>query len=570
MQKKLVLFLIVLVSIKSYAQSVNIYQVDPLDKVFKERAYFDSRKDTLHAAAGETVSVQLVAKANKEIKNLAIEAVNINNGAKKLYAKSGWVTYVPVGRSYIPASRDILHSVSGYFPDPIVDDTTLNLNTGEINPLWISVPIPVNTPSGIYKGKVNISGMVSKRKESFQQDFVIKVYPVKVPQTSLWISNWSNHPNTKSLEPLNRGNKVEAFSPLYWELVKVHADMMASHNQNVNRIYPLRNTGFRIKDGKYTFDFTNFDKEVEIFEKAGVLKRIEGGHIAWRSAGWDDPFFVEVILENNEENRKIQKSHLPDDRHDGMRSVILPLSDKRAQNFLDQFLPALRDHLQQKGWLHKYMQHISDEPTAKNSPSYLEISRYVKKYMPDVKIMEAVLTSKEVKDGIDLWIPVLDVYHKDYKFYQDLQKNGKEIWFYTCVGPRGNYANRFIELPLIQSRYLHWINYKYGATGFLHWGLNYWDGGNPLIDDASRDRGKLPAGDAYIVYPGYRKLYTSIRFETMRDGIYDYELLKMLEKKDPKKAKEFVDDLIKGFNEYDNSVMYFRKIRKQMLHELSS
>lgn len=570
MEKKLVLFLIVLVSIKSYAQSVNIYQVDPLDKVFKERAYFDLRKDTLHAAAGETVSVQLVAKANKEIKNLAIEAVNINNGAKKLYAKSGWVTYVPVGRSYIPASRDILHSVSGYFPDPIVDDTTLNLNTGEINPLWISVPIPVNTPSGIYKGKVNISGMVSKRKESFQQDFVIKVYPVKVPQTSLWISNWSNHPNTKSLEPLNRGNKVEAFSPLYWELVKVHADMMASHNQNVNRIYPLRNTSFRIKDGKYTFDFTNFDKEVEIFEKAGVLKRIEGGHIAWRSAGWDDPFFVEVILENNEENRKIQKSHLPDDRHDGMRSVILPLSDKRAQNFLDQFLPALRDHLQQKGWLHKYMQHISDEPTAKNSPSYLEISRYVKKYMPDVKIMEAVLTSKEVKDGIDLWIPVLDVYHKDYKFYQDLQKNGKEIWFYTCVGPRGNYANRFIELPLIQSRYLHWINYKYGATGFLHWGLNYWDGGNPLIDDASRDRGKLPAGDAYIVYPGYRKLYTSIRFETMRDGIYDYELLKMLEKKDPKKAKEFVDDLIKGFNEYDNSVMYFRKIRKQMLHELSS
>lgn len=569
MEKKLVLFLILLMSIKSYAQSVNIYQVDPLDKVFKERAYFYSRKDTLHAAAGETVSVQLVAKANKEIKNLAIEAVNINNGAKKLYAKSGWVTYVPVGRSYIPASRDILHSVSGYFPDPIVDDTTLNLNTGEINPLWISVPVPVNTPSGIYKGKVHISGMVNKRKESFQQDFVIKIYPVKVPQTSLWISNWSNHPNTRSLEPLNRGNKVEAFSPLYWELVKVHADMMASHNQNVNRIYPLRNTGFRIKDGKYTFDFTNFDKEVEIFEKAGVLKRIEGGHIAWRSAGWDDPFFVEVILENNEENRKIQKSHLPDDRHDGMRSVILPLSDKRAQNFLDQFLPALRDHLQQKGWLHKYMQHISDEPTAKNSPSYLEISRYVKKYMPDVKIMEAVLTSKEVKDGIDLWIPVLDVYHKDYKFYQDLQKNGKEIWFYTCVGPRGNYANRFIELPLIQSRYLHWINYKYGATGFLHWGLNYWDGGNPLIDDASRDRGKLPAGDAYIVYPGYRKLYTSIRFETMRDGIYDYELLKMLEKKDPKKAKEFVDDLIKGFNEYDNSVMYFRKIRKQMLEQLS-
>lgn len=81
------------------------------------------------------------------------------------------------------------------------------------------------------------------------------------------------------------------------------------------------------------------------------------------------------------------------------------------------------------------MQHISDEPTAKNAPSYLEISRYVKKYMPDVKIMEAVLTSKEVKDGIDVWIPVLDVYHKDYKFYQELQKAAKRYGFIPVWDP---------------------------------------------------------------------------------------------------------------------------------------
>ena len=82
--------------------------------------------------------------------------------------------------------------------------------------------------------------------------------------------------------------------------------------------------------------------------------------------------------------------------------------------------------------------------------------------------------------------------------------------------------------------YPHWINYKYGLVGYLHWGLNFW-GSDPLTSDASRDRGKLPAGDANITYPGYRKLYSSIRLEAMRDGIYDYELLKMLERKNPGK-----------------------------------
>jgi hypothetical protein len=137
------------------------------------------------------------------------------------------------------------------------------------------------------------------------------------------------------------------------------------------------------------------------------------------------------------------------------------------------------------------------------------------------------------------------------------------------VEPRVNYANRFTELPLIQTGYLHWINFKYGATGYLHWGLNYWGSPDPLRDNASRDRGKLPAGDAWIVYPGYKKLYTSIRCETMRDGIYDYELLKMLERKDPAKSKQIVNDLIRNFDDYDNSVLYFRKIRKEIQELLS-
>ena len=188
--------------------------------------------------------------------------------------------------------------------------------------------------------------------------------------------------------------------------------------------------------------------------------------------------------------------------------------------------------------------------------------------MLEVKILDAVLTSKELAGTIDVWVPVLDVLHRDYAFYQDLQKQNKEVWFYTCVMPRGNYANRFIELPLIQTRLLHWINFKYDITGYLHWGLNYWEKDQMHID-ASRDRGKLPAGDHCIVYPGYRKLYTSIRFEAMRDGIDDYQLLRMVEAMDSAKAKGFANNLVLNFDSYDNSVTHFRKVRKEMLDFLA-
>ena len=83
---------------------------------------------------------------------------------------------------------------------------------------------------------------------------------------------------------------VELYSDLYWELIGVHARMMVSHKQNVHRIYPSWHVLATYDNGKYTFDFSRFDREVELFDAAGEtpLKRIEGGHLAWRSGAWEN------------------------------------------------------------------------------------------------------------------------------------------------------------------------------------------------------------------------------------------------------------------------------------------
>jgi len=55
----------------------------------------------------------------------------------------------------------------------------------------------------------------------------------------------------------------------------------------------------------------------------------------------------------------------------------------------------------------------------------------------------------------------------------------------------------------------------------------------------------------------------------IRDGITDYELLKMLKEKNATKAKELTDEVVLSFDRYNNSVEHFRGIRKVLLEELS-
>ena len=170
-------------------------------------------------------------------------------------------------------------------------------------------------------------------------------------------------------------------------------------------------------------------------------------------------------------------------------------------------------------------------------------------------------------------MPQLNFYKEGYDFYRERQKQGDETWFYTCLAPQGDFANRFLEQPLIKTRLIHWLNFKYGATGYLHWGFNQWFTGNDPYKETTRMNEEggntLPGGDSWIVYPNNGKLYGSIRLEAMRDGIADYTLLKMLEKKNPELARELCRLVVFHWTLYDTESDHFRDIRHQILEELS-
>ena len=184
---------------------------------------------------------------------------------------------------------------------------------------------------------------------------------------------------------------------------------------------------------------------------------------------------------------------------------------------------------------------------------------------PACAIIEATQT-QELVGAVNTWVPILDHFHRDYDFFRDRQKAGDEVWFYTCCEPTGNYANRFIELPLIKTRLLHWINFRYGATGYLHWGFNYWNASSPFEETAFQ----WPGGDQWIVYPKDGKLLSSIRLEAMRDGIGDNELLSMLAERNRDAAQKLAAEMIVDFDRYDTDIARFRARRLRLLEAVSA
>ena len=99
---------------------------------------------------------------------------------------------------------------------------------------------------------------------------------------------------------------------------------------------------------------------------------------------------------------------------------------------------------------------------------------------------------------------------------------GQTTTYYVCCTP--NKPNNFVFSPPAESTYIGWYSAAYGYDGFLRWAYDAWP------EDPSRDaRHTLwPAGDCFLVYPGGQ---TSIRFERLREGIVDYEKIRILREK---------------------------------------
>src|SRR5215470_14706832 len=556
------LFAFLIAAVPTFAgesEAIHVWLVDSLTKVFPTDAIGKHRLATPDFWAGRNqhVSIQFAIRSATALKDVSADVSSLRTTAGESFNEVTvrCVGYVVVGsHSDDTPSDELIGEAPGWYPDPLWN-FPLELERNRTHSIWATIAVPANAAPGLYRGTIVVR---AAKRTLARADFRIHVVSATVPaEHTLKITNWFNIGDTASRQFYD----TPQFSDGWWTLVENIARVMADHRQNIV-ITPLMDLITpRAEDGHLAYDFSNFDRWVDTFRKAGVIGYIEGSHLLSRAGSYDAALTAPVfVLEKD----KVTRQELPPD-------------DSRVQPYLTGFLSALNAHLAEMNWKSIYFQHILDEPHGSEPPYYGRVAELVHRNLPGVLTMDAVDASnipEELKKNCDLWVPQRGRFDDKVELIRDRIQTGHEVWFYTCLYPNKRYLNRLMDYPLLKVRLLHWLNFRYGFTGFLHWGWNFWTpepvkDTQPVIDANTQ---LLPSGDAFIVYPDRsgKSVYSSIRLETMREGIDDYELLLLLKRSNPAAAEQLSQDAITSFTEYVRDPVAFRNIERKLLQALSN
>jgi hypothetical protein len=523
--------------------------VDPLIKIFKDSP-LPAIPYVIDAVRGESSAAQIVLIADHGGVFELINPVTLSCGASTIRGKMSFIGYVPVSRNTPDTSTgELLREAPALFPDPILDTENLEVQQGQTQPIWLSLDIPLDQSPGTYTGKAAV--LCGSREIGCEIRAVIheSILPEK---RNLFLTNWFwPHRLAQCFD-------VRSWSEGHWDLITAVAGDLASHRQNVIFTPILDLIRLYREDGALKADFSAFDRWVELFDRHGVAELIEGSHLGMREGNkWAAENFV---------LNPVTIYRLPGaapERIEGARA-----GSGRCRKFLAEFLPLLRRHLADKGWLGRYIQHIADEPTKENVESWLTLSESVKQLIPEARRVDAVM-AEEVRNNIEIWVPLLNKYYERKEFFDSCKTAGSGMWFYTCLIPSGIYPNRFIDFSLLKTRLLHWINFRHGLTGYLHWGYNSWT--NEPFADTERlqsDGTRLPPGDNAVVYPGRKGVISSLRWEALKKGVEDYELLLGLGRRRPSLAIDIGSKVIPDIGHCVNDNAVFNSVRSELINTL--
>lgn len=224
------------------------------------------------------------------------------------------------------------------------------------------------------------------------------------------------------------------------------------------------------------------------------------------------------------------------------------------------YLTALREFLGEHGWTDCFAMGVADEPNSIDIHRYTSLARRMKEIFPALALYDAVSYLPELQGVLDICIPRADEYENHRDRFAEMERDGTELWHYVCLFPRGmGFINRFMDMPLLASRYLMWGCFARGLRGFLHWSVNcYMDGQDPFEcncpDHVNAGSGSiLPPGDSHSVYPGEGEPWMSMRLEAQRRGAEEYEMLRVIADSDPRRAAELCERAFHSFCsvEYD-------------------
>jgi len=191
-----------------------------------------------------------------------------------------------------------------------------------------------------------------------------------------------------------------------------------------------------------------------------------------------------------------------------------PPQSEEFRTFWQSFLSDLRRHLVERGWFGRSYMGINENELEDSLASI----RTLKRDSAEWKVTYAGRWHPELDGLLDDYSVIIDQSMSPDEVRQR-KRAGRTTTFYVCCHPPR--PNNFVFSPPAENAWMGWYASAFGYDGFLRWAYDSWTG------DPARDARHVlwPAGDCFLVYPGAR---SGIRFERLREGIVDFEKLRIL------------------------------------------
>ncbi|MFF1817177.1 glycoside hydrolase domain-containing protein [Kribbella sp. NPDC058245] len=432
------------------------------------------------------------------------------------------------------------------FPDRLLNDTSLSVAANTTRAVWVRVYVPATAAGGAYRGQITVRTSAG----DIVVPLLVKARAVTIPEgkdggftTAMWQSTLPAAqvaPGAKDMVEQLYGHK--RYSAAWWQLVDNQAALTKRYRGNsvhVPVIALLTDAGstFDPATGQYTFKWDRFDEWIAHFQANGSVRRLEG----FNPIGGTPRFRVTPLPSTP-----------------GGQLTSYDWDSPTGANWINQYVVALRDHVRAKGWSQMWFQHISDEQ--QDVAEFTEVAKRYRELWPDISIGDAVVNAGAA--GIakveDIVIPNTLTYTDDPETYDAERAKGKDLWLYQAVIPVGSHLNRFLDQAQWNQRMTMWLAYSRGANGYLHWAYNGW---LAAID------GQSAKGDHWITQPDVARntIEVTTRYESMRDGIEDWEVLNILGKTKPGLATELARSLVTASNRYTFDISYMQRIRAMAL-----
>lgn len=543
---------------------VHLKLLNSLAKVFSDEEpmeYLESGK--LNGFKNEVISFQ-VAYTAKEVDWNNFAKIEIESPLQD-HIRVRKVNLVPVGlATFEDADANYLRKTSGMYPDLLTDlkDGEIRLYGGQWRAVWIDVEPDEDTPAGTYPIKVILR--TPEGELIAERETRVEILDAILPKQTLRHTKWFY------TDCLAEYYQVPVFSDRHWEIIENF--LRVAVKRGINMILtptftpPLDTAvgaerlttqlvGVYLNNGKYSFDFSNLKKWVEMCLRVGV----EYFEIAHLFTQWGARYAPKIMATVDGEYKKIFGWETRGD------------SDQ-YKAFLAAYLPELTTRLREWGIADRCYFHISDEPSVEHIESYAAAKASVAPFLEGFEIIDALSDLEFYERGIVTKpIPSNDHIHA----FIDAKVPG--LWTYYCLAQYKDVSNLFIAMPSARNRIFGVQLYKYDIEGILQWGFNFYhtqyskDLVNPyFITDAD---GFAPSGDAFQVYPGRDgNPEESIRIMVTAQALYDLRAFQMLESLT---SKEFVMGIIEGelaepitFFRYPKTDVYLLNVRNRINREI--